>query len=108
LPAILLPEDKEVENMSRRLPPQLNFENIKRQALLHDLQQGNVAAVRRYDSLDPLAEISMPRLDDAQYVVAREYGYASWRKLTGSGRSVPGSPHLVRKTTTEEMGVCRY
>jgi hypothetical protein len=27
---------------------------------------------------------------------------------TGSGRLVPGSRHLVRKSTTDEMRVCQY
>jgi hypothetical protein len=28
-----------------------------------------------------LAGLAQPRLDDAQYVVAREHGYGSWQKL---------------------------
>ena len=34
-----------------------------------------------FQSYDPLAGLH-PRLADAQYIVAREYGYSSWRKLT--------------------------
>jgi hypothetical protein len=53
--------------MSRNLPPHPNIEHLKKQAkdLLHDLQQGNPAA----------------KLADAQFALAREYGFASWPKL---------------------------
>jgi hypothetical protein len=53
--------------MSRNLPPHPNLEHLKKQAkdLLHDLQQQNP------DS----------KLADAQFAIAREYGFASWPKL---------------------------
>ena len=53
--------------MSRNLPPHPNLEHLKKQAkdLLHDLQQQNTAL----------------KLADAQHVLAREYGFASWPKL---------------------------
>ena len=53
--------------MSRNLPPQPNLEHLKKQAkdLLHDLKQQNPAL----------------KLADAQHMLAREYGFASWPKL---------------------------
>ena len=53
--------------MSRNLPPHPNLEHLKKQAkdLLHDLQQQNPNA----------------KLADAQFALAREYGFASWPKL---------------------------
>lgn len=53
--------------MSRNLPPHPNLEHLKKQAkdLLRDLQQQNP------DS----------QLADAQFAIAREYGFASWPKL---------------------------
>lgn len=53
--------------MSRNLPPHPNLEHFKKQAkdLLHDLQQHNPAA----------------KLAEAQFALAREYGFASWPKL---------------------------
>lgn len=53
--------------MSRNLPPHPNLEHLRKQAkdLLHDLQQQNP------DS----------KLADAQFAIAREYGFASWPKL---------------------------
>jgi hypothetical protein len=69
--------------MSRALDSQANLENIKKEArdLLHALRQRDAAALRRFDSLDPLTDTLVPTLAEAQYVIAREYGYASWRKL---------------------------
>jgi hypothetical protein len=49
--------------------------------LLHGVLRQDSAALRRYHSTDPLAGLSKPRLDDAQYVIAREHGYSSWQKL---------------------------
>jgi len=60
-----------------------NLDHIEKAArdLLHGLQHRDTVALRRYYSVDPSADMSKPRLDDAQYVVAREHGCASWRKL---------------------------
>lgn len=49
--------------------------------LLHGLLRQDTAALRRYHTIDPLADTYRPRLEDAQYVIAREHGYGSWRKL---------------------------
>jgi len=69
--------------MQRSLPPNLMLDDMKKEArtLLHGLLRQDSAALRRYNSTDPLAGLSRPRLDDAQYVIAREHGYSSWRKL---------------------------
>ena len=70
-------------SMHRVLPSLVNLEEIKREAtnLLYRLRQRDKAALRRYYSFDPFAGIFEPRIDEAQYVIAREYGYASWRRL---------------------------
>ncbi len=69
--------------MSRSLPSQRNFEYIRKEAreLLHELRQRDAAALRRQHSLDCEAGKFPARLADAQYIVAREYGYRSWQKL---------------------------
>ena len=61
----------------------MNFEDIRTEAtnLLYRLRQRDKTALRRYYSFDPFAGVFEPRIDDAQYVIAREYGYASWRRL---------------------------
>jgi hypothetical protein len=69
--------------MCTALSSQPNLDHIKKEArkLLHDIQRRDAAALRRYYSIDSLAGLSQPRLDDAQYIIAREHGYGSWQKL---------------------------
>ena len=57
------------------------LDDLKKEARqsLHALHRRDAAAVRRYHSIDKLAGLAQPRLDDAQYVVAREHVYGSWR-----------------------------
>jgi len=67
--------------MARCLPR--HFEDIRKEAreLLHDLRRCDAAALRRHYLVDCEAGKSPARLADAQYIVAREYGYRSWQKL---------------------------
>jgi hypothetical protein len=69
--------------MSRTLSSQRDFEDIRKEAreLLYDLRRWDAAALRRHYSLDCEAGKFPARLADAQYIVAREYGYRSWQKL---------------------------
>ena len=69
--------------MPRSLPSQRTLEDIRKEArgLLHDLRRWDAAALRRQYSLDCEAGKFPARLTDAQYIVAREYGYRSWQKL---------------------------
>ena len=61
-------------------------EIVKRQArdLLHGLRRQNPIALQRYYAFDWLADIVEPTLADAQYTIAREYGYHSWQELMAS------------------------
>jgi hypothetical protein len=70
--------------MCTALSSQPNLDDIKKEAreLLHALQRRDAPALRRYYCIDRLDELAQPRLDDAQYVIAREHGYSSWQKLT--------------------------
>lgn len=69
--------------MAHSLLSQKHFEDIRKEAreLLHDLRRWDAAALRRHYSVDGEAGKSLARLADAQYIVAREYGYRSWQKL---------------------------
>jgi len=69
--------------MPRSLPSQRTLEDIRKEArgLLHDLRRWDATALRRQYSLDCEAGKFPARLTDAQYIVAREYGYRSWQKL---------------------------
>ena len=72
--------------MHRTLHSQATLENMKREAreLFHALRRGDVRALRQSESLDPQAGTLDPRLADAQYLIAREYGFNSWQKLKAS------------------------
>jgi len=61
----------------------LHFEDIRKEAreLLHDLRRWDATALRRQYSVDCEAGKFPARLADAQYIVAREYGYRSWQNL---------------------------
>jgi hypothetical protein len=67
----------------RSLPRNANLKLINDQArkLLQDFRQNNTSAFAQYSLFDSLPDTPNPRLADAQHMVAREYGYASWRKL---------------------------
>jgi hypothetical protein len=64
-----------------RLPERPSLENLRKQAkeLLRDYRGGVPAAVERVRSVCPLPEAVA--LADAQFVLAREYGFDSWPKL---------------------------
>jgi hypothetical protein len=69
--------------MCTDLSSQRNLDDFKTEAkkLLHALRRGDPAALRRYHSINSFAGLSEPRLDEAQYIIAREHGYSSWQKL---------------------------
>ena len=65
--------------MSPQLPQKPNLEHLKKQAkdLLRDFELRQPAAIDRFRSVS----ISAPKLADAQHVIARDHGFASWTKL---------------------------
>ena len=67
----------------RALPrnPNLRFINDQAKNLLQDFRRGNAIALTHYSLFDSLPDTPNPRLADAQHMIARKYGYASWRKL---------------------------
>jgi UDP-glucose 4-epimerase len=73
--------------MPKSLPQQPNLEHFRKQAkqLLRDLRAGDSAALERVHRRHrpPMTAEGAPRfsLHDAQLVVAREFGMASWRRL---------------------------
>src|SRR5258706_9006933 len=77
--------------MSGELPPRPNLEHLKKQAkaLLADFARGDRAALEKFGALKERSKkISPPKLADAQRVLAREYGFASWGKLKAHVESV--------------------
>jgi hypothetical protein len=73
--------------MSKSLPPRPNLDQLRKQAkdLLKACRSGDPAALQRFEeNRPPRAEGSTGRtakLGDAQFVIAREYGFATWPKL---------------------------
>jgi hypothetical protein len=71
----------------RALPahPSLEYERKEAKALLRQLHDGDADAVSRVRSAHPVAlrdrTVAQLQLADAQHVIAREYGFASWPKL---------------------------
>jgi hypothetical protein len=73
--------------MSTSLPPRPDLEQLRAQAkeLLRAFKSGDPEAQRRFQESLPSHE---GKLADAQCVVAREYGFASWPKLKDHVESV--------------------
>lgn len=67
----------------RRLPEQPNLEQLRKQAkeLLRGYRSGNSSAVAEVDRFELHANKDRFALNDAQRVIARAYGFASWAKL---------------------------
>lgn len=69
--------------MHATLALQSSVEEIRNKArqLLSDLRRRDVAAIARCQSLDPQVDPFLATLADVRYLLARKYGYNSWRKL---------------------------
>ena len=70
----------------RRLKPMkhdLTLDHAKKEArdLRRGLQRRDPEALRRCKAIDPLADTANPALDYARFIIARERGFTSWRKL---------------------------
>src|SRR5271156_6853341 len=70
-------------NLTRRLPPHPNLEQLRKQAkdLLERFRAGDPAAVAEVQQFERHPDPSRFALNDAQRVLARAYGYQSWPKL---------------------------
>jgi ankyrin repeat protein len=71
------------ENPTRRLPAQPNLEQLRKQAkdLLAAYRAADPAAVEEVHRFEHHPDADAFSLNDAQRVLARAYGYASWGKL---------------------------
>ena len=80
----------------------MNLEQQKKQAreLLRAIRAGNSGAVsrlrrshERWEAVDDAAVRQLVALHDAQFVIAREQGFASWPKLKAYAEPLPHSRH---------------
>jgi ankyrin repeat protein len=72
--------------MTKQLPERANLEQLRKQAksLLHAARAQDSASLERFRAIPALAGSSNPEslaLHDAQFVIAREYGFKSWNDL---------------------------
>ncbi|HEY6334151.1 MAG TPA: ankyrin repeat domain-containing protein, partial [Blastocatellia bacterium] len=69
--------------MSRKLPANPNLEYLRKQAkeLLSDAHDGNSGAAGRFRAVVQFSRAASLKLSDAQHIIAREYGFASWPRL---------------------------
>src|ERR1051326_7814160 len=75
----------EVFMTSQQLPERANLEQLKKQAksLLRAARNQDQAAINRFKTVlvgRPLSQDTIA-LHDAQFVIAREYGFKSWNEL---------------------------
>jgi hypothetical protein len=75
-------QQPEKYSVSSRTLVKRTLDEIQKEArvFLHRLRRRDAAAVKQYFLLDPEAG-TFSRLADAQYVIARKYGYRSWPDL---------------------------
>lgn len=74
--------------MSKQLPERPNLDHLRKQAkeLIASYRSGDHEAIERFKQLP--GKTGRPALHDAQSVVAREYGFESWRNLVGHVEAV--------------------
>ena len=89
----------------RSLRPNANLENLKKQAkqLLRSLNQMDPKAVARFQQY--FESGTEPILKRAQLVLAREYGFASWDRLTQAVKSRSEAPPTALLTDVERKFV---
>jgi hypothetical protein len=76
-----------IPDVVRSLPPRpnLEFEHKEAKQLLKDLRDANPSALARARQHRP--DVQEFKLADAQFIIAREYGFASWPKLVAYYRT---------------------
>lgn len=89
--------------MTKQLPERPSLDHLRKQAkaLLDGFQTGDSDALARIAQSLPSAQGAPPvsfALHDAQSVVAREYGFASWARLKAHVERVLGMPTLIEFT----------
>ena len=80
--------------MSKSLPPRPSLEQLRKQAkeLLKLCQSGDAAALKRFHEHRPGPQPATFSLSDAQLVLAREHGFATWPKLKAHVESLSAEP----------------
>lgn len=71
--------------MPQQLPERANLEQLRKQAksLLHAARAQEPAALERFRAFAESSSLRTYALHDAQFVIAREYGFKSWNEMRG-------------------------
>ena len=69
--------------MCATTPHRMTLDHMKKEArdLVYGLQRRDPSALRRCHAVDPFNDTPNPPLDHARFIIAREHGFSSWRKL---------------------------
>jgi hypothetical protein len=92
----------------RQLPPKPSLEQLRKRAkdLLRALRAGDARALARFRDGHPAwrqVEKSGAALHDAQWVLAREYGFESWPRLAAHVETIESARRAVREKPAEEL-----
>jgi hypothetical protein len=81
---------------SRTLPARPSLEQLRKQAkdLRRLFESGDTSAAQRFRNV--LAKSTEPSLADAQFVIAREYGFDSWPKLAAHVEAINPSSRAAQ------------
>lgn len=91
-----------MSDSTSRLPARPSIEQLRKQAkdLLRDHQAGTTRAAERFKAINPnlaaASRIEEVTLADAQFVLAREYGFQSWTELIRHIEGVLASGRLAQ------------
>lgn len=92
---------------TRSLPARLNLEQLRKQAkeLLKAYRAGDVAAVAEVERFESQPDPAAFALTDAQRVLARAYGFASWTKLKEHVEGVNAAAFCAAVNAGDEAAV---
>ena len=90
-----------MSNSSSRLPAHPSLDQLQKQAkeLLKQHHAGKKAALDRFLAVNKRSADSPPALADAQFVLAREYGFESWARLRDQVSIMRSTPPLFLSST---------
>ncbi len=92
---------------TRRLPQQPNLEQLRKQAkdLLEQYRSGDSSATAEIQQFERNPDPSTFALNDAQRILARAYGYESWRKLKAfvDGANIAGFVEAVKTSNLKQV-----
>lgn len=102
------PARESIASDVRPLPaaPSLEYERKAAKSFLRQIRAGGPDALRRVRSTHPMAlrhrRADELKLADAQHVIAREYGFASWLRLVEYFRELERHRHAPRYNSPHE------